>query len=83
MMNPWELFSDHPKFAEASAGLDAAIKFAAKLPDWDSARAYMNIFQRLWADVGANDSEPRNHIVDRLNEIFGENVDLYCKRANP
>jgi hypothetical protein len=28
--------------------------------------------QTRWSHVGAGDSEPRNLIIDRLNEIFGE-----------
>ena len=70
--NPWELFSRHPEFAEATSALNAAIKHAATLATWEAARAYMASVQTRWSHVGAGDSEPRNLIIDRLNEIFGE-----------
>jgi hypothetical protein len=70
--NPWELFDDHPEFSEATRAMDAGIKHAATLGTWDKARAYMHTIQDHWAHVGADDTEPRSHIMDRLNAIFGE-----------
>lgn len=80
--NPWELYSDHPQFEAATRDMNAALSHAAKLATWDIARAYMRLFQDKWRDVGAGDSEPRNHIVDRLNVIFNKSVSYYSRRGN-
>ena len=41
----------------------------------------MRAIQEKYADVGACDFEPRNHIVDKLNAIFDEDVGYYTKRG--
>ena len=42
----------------------------------------MRAAQKRWRDVGADDSEPRNHIVECLNMIFAEAVNPYSRRGN-
>lgn len=69
--NPWDLFNHHPEFAAATSALNAAMEHAATLATFEAAWAYMASVKTRWSHVGANDSEPRNLIVDRLNEIFG------------
>ena len=81
--NFWELFENHPQFAKANDALNHAWHEAKAMPTWDAARKHMLAAQECWCEVGAMDSEPRNHIVDRLNERFpDEAADYYSDRGN-
>src|SRR5260221_139806 len=70
MQNRFELYMDHPQFAEAEAAISAALEHAATLPNWDAARDYMEVVLTKYQDAGAFDSEPRNHVHDALNGFF-------------
>jgi hypothetical protein len=83
-INRFELFSDHPDFQQADDAMTAALLVAAALPNWDSARAYMEKVQGVYDYVGAHDTEPRNLIVTALNEIFPDDRrDWWGRKPRP
>lgn len=81
MENAWELYDDHPLFAEAEMALElawaAAKCVAPDKPTVDRvAMAEKQMFAAMerWADVGAMDTEPRNHLAYLVERHFGYNV---------
>jgi len=80
----WELYSDEPGAARAARGMTAALKrsfaaFPKLLAEGHTAPAALNGAARIkggirdamgkYADLGASDSEPRNHAYDAMERF--------------
>jgi hypothetical protein len=76
--NPWDLYEDHPRFAEATAAIDRAWEeaklLAPGLPSADRANMaerYMYDALTRFMDVGALDSEPVRAVRGKVCRHFG------------
>lgn len=70
--NPWELFESMEGFPMANAIMNDVWEFAQKLP-WKDAEALMLKVMHNLQDFGADDTEPRRHLVYKLRDRFGYN----------
>lgn len=77
-VNLWELYEDHPSFAEATLALNdawaEAKRIAPELPSKERANlAERHVYQVMekWRDVGALDSEPFYLLSKRVCAHFG------------
>jgi len=69
----WELFTDNPRSQVAARDLNRTFISAAKAGGGrEAVRQAVEERMKRYADCGAGDTEPRGHLEDLLDAVFGK-----------
>jgi hypothetical protein len=68
----WELYTGHSLAEVAARQLNRAfIQAVRDGPDRNATRKVMHLMMARYASVGAADTEPRGHLEDLLDAVYG------------